>query len=239
MYEQYPHSIQAKNGGEFVSTLYLLANPLGKLPKSDSLATLLPSLLALVSRSFPHWLEEDFISFAGGTLIETTAFSIIRNSDDISVGFNFYTMGEVGGARFMYTNYTGIDPDYRRIGLMEKSRSADLIVADLEILAGCSSVGAVHLGMHRLSDEKGRVMYPLKLSVPKAVGELGKEIYAVVNGEETRSSVDEGTLVRHGTSAYAKGVPRYQLFEELKLGPNDAVIYLSLTQKFNDELLAA
>ncbi|MBP6882031.1 MAG: hypothetical protein KBC15_00565 [Candidatus Levybacteria bacterium] len=238
LYEEHPHNIQAKNGDEFVSTLYLLKDSFGKFPKSNYLASFLSSILALASRSFPHWTEKEYLDFANETLLTTKAFSIISDASNKHVGFNFYTLGDIRGDQFMYTNYTAIDPDYRRIGLMEKSRSADIVVVDLAILAGCSSVGAVHLGMHRLSDETGRVMYPLDVEVPDVIGKLGREIYADVNGADTWSSVNPQTLVRQSASPYAKGEPEYPLFEKLKLGRNEAVIYLSLTKKFNDELLA-
>jgi hypothetical protein len=236
--------IEDRKGNKYTVNFYQFDNSPQEGVENSGIANLMPDIVRVAAAAFPHWTDNGK-SFAENTLPKAKALSVIRTEDGEVVGFNIYTPGVVEGMRFLYANYAGIDPvedadgnpKYRRTGLMERAREADIKAFNPDILTGCSAVGEVHLAIKSLSDRTDRVMYPLEGTVPSSVGMLGKKIYSIVNGADTYDSVDENTLVRHGKSPYAKGKAPYPLFNQLDLQPNDALIYLSLSKTANQKVL--
>lgn len=232
--------IEAKDGGLYSVDFYILDRSLG----NSYIRGIIPQILRVAILSFPHW-DDNGRSFFQQVSLHTNTFSVIKNTQNETVGFHMYTRGQVNDATFLYLNYSGVDPaedehgvpKYRRKGLIVRSGKSDVFFLQPDILIGCSSVGEIHTGIKRFSDETGRVMYPTGLFVPAKVGVLAKKIYGMVNGIETEDSVDTKTLVRHGTTAYAKGKVDYPLFDTLEVGVNDGLIFMSLKKSFNDQLL--
>lgn len=239
-------AMEGKDGRIFSRSFYNVAEgtTLGDIPE---LKRAFPDIIRIAVASFPHWSDNGEY-FSNNVLSRSRTASIIKDSDGTIVGFNLYALGQVevdnDHLNFMYANYSGVDPavdqegkpKYRRNGLMERSRAADLQTVSPDVLVGCSSVGEIHFAIEALSKETGRVKYPSDLEVPHVIGELGAKVYGMVNGAGEEGSVDKSTLVRHGKSPYAKGVADYPLFRKLNVGPNDGVIYLSVTRALNDRL---
>lgn len=227
--------IEAKDGRPFTVELYQVDSTIADVAEDATIAEILPKLTEIAVDSFPNWTDNGKY-FAEKAVPTANAFSITTNEAGEIIGFNLYQKGVVKGNSFAYTKYAGVSnqtdsegtPLYRRQGLMEKSRLADIDVIDPNILMGCSAVGEIHLGVDQVAKQSGRVVFPREEAVPEKIGLLGQEAYAIVNGADVKDSVDPKTLVRHGKSAYIRGQVIPPFMEKLQLTPNDAVIYMAV-----------
>lgn len=234
--------IEGNDGRKFSRTLYNVPEGM-TVNDIPGIKEVISDVGRLAVAAFPHWTDKGKY-FIEEILPNTRTLSVIKNSDGTIVGFNRYTLGEVEGINFLYSNYVGIDPavdeqgktKYRWNGLMEKTSAADMGTLSPDVLIGCTAVNEIIMAIKKISEQTGRVMYPTGSAVPSEIGKLGAKIYGEVNGKDTESSVNIKTLIRQGKSPYPRGNAKLPLMEKLNLGVNEAVVYLSISSSLNSRL---
>lgn len=234
--------IEGNDGRKFSRTLYNVPEGM-TVNDIPGIKEVISDVGRIAIAAFPHWTDKGK-DFTEKILPSTRTLSVIKDSDGTIVGFNRYTLGEVEGINFLYSNYVGIDPavdekgktKYRWNGLMEKTSAADMGTLSPDVLIGCTAVNEIIMAIKKISEQTGRVMYPNGAAVPPEIGKLGAKIYGEVNGKDAESSVNIKTLIRQGKSPYPRGNARLPLMENLNLGVNEAVVYLSISSPLNSRL---
>jgi hypothetical protein len=234
--------IEGNDGRSFSRTLYNVPEGM-TVNDIPGIQKVISEVGRIAVAAFPHWTDKGKY-FIEEILPNTLTLSVIKDRDGAIVGFNRYTLGEVEGINFLYSNYVGIDPavdekgktKYRRNGLMEKTSATDMGTLSPDVLIGCTAVHEIIMAITKISEQTGRVMYPNGPAVPPRIGKLGAKIYGKVNGKDEESSVNVKTLIRQGKSSYARGDARLPLMEKLNLGVNEAVVYLSISKSLNSRL---
>lgn len=237
-------SILAKNGDQYIVELYNFPFKLRFADKS-LFRQISNSLVRIAITSFINWKDRG-ANFKKNILPQADALSLIKTMQGKIVGFSLYAIGNSSAGTYVYTKYAGVDPAvnslgislYRNKGLMQQSRLSDLLSLNPDITAGCSASGEIHLGVDRVAQEMGWMVFPRSSVIPREIGLLATDIYCQVYGETNRDTINLKTLIKQSESPYQKGVITTDYLAKLKMKKNEGLIYLSIKPRILNKLVS-
>lgn len=231
--------IEDKNGEKYFVRYFKQGEITGG--GSVDLTQEIPQIRQIAELAFPHWNRGRAERFAD-SFSRLPSFTLTYSPEGKVIGFNVFEIGQLQDSaepvKVIYTDYAAVHPDYEGKELSQRSRSPVLDKEKPDIIAGSTGNPAIYSINSKLARERGMVFYPDSETVPTAVHELGKKISDQFSSPGSSADLDQRLVkTRRFTSSRGKGT--FPLFdEELKLQPNQQVLYMAVTPGLNRLLLA-